>query len=148
MSRLSLSITSQFLLNLIRGKDHKIRISSITLSNSPWFFKGTQARRSLSICRANHSVGRAGKIHLMDEVMSVYRIHQGGIWSSPSPTSKMCSGQSPIFKSRIRSCRAPITSISGSSTPAKYGRYSRDCILSWPAKRYKLAAGRKREGLC
>jgi glycosyltransferase involved in cell wall biosynthesis len=29
-------------------------------------------------------VGRAGKIHLMDEVMSVYRIHQGGIWSSLS----------------------------------------------------------------
>jgi|SRR5215469_7076428 len=27
-------------------------------------------------------VGRAGKIHLMDDVMSVYRIHQGGIWSS------------------------------------------------------------------
>lgn len=27
-------------------------------------------------------VGRAGKIYLMDEVMSVYRIHQGGVWSS------------------------------------------------------------------
>ena len=27
-------------------------------------------------------VGRAGKIHLMDDVMSAYRIHQGGIWSS------------------------------------------------------------------
>ena len=30
-------------------------------------------------------VSRAGKIHLMDEVMSVYRIHQGGIWSSLPP---------------------------------------------------------------
>src|ERR1039458_4984743 len=29
-------------------------------------------------------VARAGKIHLMDEVMSVYRIHHGGIWSSLS----------------------------------------------------------------
>jgi len=29
-------------------------------------------------------VGRAGKIHLMDEVMSVYRIHHGGAWSSLS----------------------------------------------------------------
>lgn len=29
-------------------------------------------------------VGRAGKIHLMDEVMSVYRIHPGGAWSSLS----------------------------------------------------------------
>jgi glycosyltransferase involved in cell wall biosynthesis len=29
-------------------------------------------------------VGTAGKIHLMDEVMSVYRIHEGGIWSSLS----------------------------------------------------------------
>jgi hypothetical protein len=29
-------------------------------------------------------VGRAGKIHLMDDVMSVYRIHRGGIWSSLS----------------------------------------------------------------
>jgi glycosyltransferase involved in cell wall biosynthesis len=29
-------------------------------------------------------VSRAGKIHLMDEVLSVYRIHQGGIWSSLS----------------------------------------------------------------
>jgi len=29
-------------------------------------------------------VGRSGKIHLMDEVMSVYRIHSGGIWSSLS----------------------------------------------------------------
>jgi glycosyltransferase involved in cell wall biosynthesis len=29
-------------------------------------------------------VGRTGKIHLMDEVLSVYRIHQRGIWSSLS----------------------------------------------------------------
>jgi hypothetical protein len=34
-------------------------------------------------------VGRAGKIHLMDEVMSVYRIHQGGIWSSLSHVDKL-----------------------------------------------------------
>jgi len=32
----------------------------------------------------NILVGTAGKIHLMDEVMSVYRIHQGGVWSSLS----------------------------------------------------------------
>jgi glycosyltransferase involved in cell wall biosynthesis len=29
-------------------------------------------------------VGRSGKIHLMDEVMGVYRIHSGGVWSSLS----------------------------------------------------------------
>src|SRR6266851_2492098 len=29
-------------------------------------------------------VGRSGKIHLMDEVMGVYRIHSGGAWSSLS----------------------------------------------------------------
>jgi glycosyltransferase involved in cell wall biosynthesis len=29
-------------------------------------------------------VARSGKIHLMDEVMSVYRIHSGGAWSSLS----------------------------------------------------------------
>jgi glycosyltransferase involved in cell wall biosynthesis len=34
-------------------------------------------------------VARAGKIHLMDEVMSVYRIHQGGIWSSRSHRDQM-----------------------------------------------------------
>ena len=34
-------------------------------------------------------VGRTGKIHLMDEVMSVYRIHQGGIWSSLSQFDKL-----------------------------------------------------------
>lgn len=34
-------------------------------------------------------VARAGKIHLMDEVMSVYRIHQGGAWSSLSHLDKL-----------------------------------------------------------
>ena len=34
-------------------------------------------------------VARAGKIHLMDEVMSVYRIHQGGIWSSLSHLDRL-----------------------------------------------------------
>ena len=34
-------------------------------------------------------VARAGKIHLMDEVMSVYRIHHGGIWSSLSHLEKL-----------------------------------------------------------
>ena len=29
-------------------------------------------------------VARSGKIHLMDEVMGVYRLHSGGIWSSRS----------------------------------------------------------------
>jgi glycosyltransferase involved in cell wall biosynthesis len=29
-------------------------------------------------------VARSGKIHLMDEVMGVYRIHSGGVWSSRS----------------------------------------------------------------
>jgi glycosyltransferase involved in cell wall biosynthesis len=33
-------------------------------------------------------VGRSGKIHLMDEVMSVYRIHAGGAWSSLSPVAR------------------------------------------------------------
>jgi len=36
-------------------------------------------------------VARAGKIHLMDEVMSVYRIHQGGIWSSLSHFDRLCA---------------------------------------------------------
>jgi glycosyltransferase involved in cell wall biosynthesis len=34
-------------------------------------------------------VARAGKIHLMDEVMSVYRIHQGGAWSSLSHRDRL-----------------------------------------------------------
>src|ERR1017187_8921490 len=34
-------------------------------------------------------VGMAGKIQLMDEVMSVYRIHQGGVWSSLSPFDRL-----------------------------------------------------------
>ena len=34
-------------------------------------------------------VGRAGKIHLMDEVMSVYRIHKGGMWSSLSDLDRL-----------------------------------------------------------
>ena len=33
-------------------------------------------------------VATAGKIHLMDEVMSVYRIHQGGVWSPLSSMSQ------------------------------------------------------------
>lgn len=31
-------------------------------------------------------VARSGKINLLDDVMAVYRIHPGGIWSSESPT--------------------------------------------------------------
>jgi glycosyltransferase involved in cell wall biosynthesis len=34
-------------------------------------------------------VGRSGKIRLMDEVMSVYRIHPGGAWSSLSPVDRL-----------------------------------------------------------
>lgn len=37
----------------------------------------------------NILVGKAGKIHLMEEVMSVYRIHQGGIWSSLSHLDRL-----------------------------------------------------------
>jgi glycosyltransferase involved in cell wall biosynthesis len=34
-------------------------------------------------------VARSGKIRLMDEVMSVYRVHQGGVWSSLSPEAQL-----------------------------------------------------------
>jgi glycosyltransferase involved in cell wall biosynthesis len=34
-------------------------------------------------------VARFGKIHLMDEVMAVYRVHSAGFWSSRAPVSQL-----------------------------------------------------------
>jgi glycosyltransferase involved in cell wall biosynthesis len=34
-------------------------------------------------------VARSGKIYLMDEVMAVYRVHSGGVWSSRTPINQL-----------------------------------------------------------
>jgi len=34
-------------------------------------------------------VGRSGKIHVMDEVVSLYRVHSGGAWSSLAPVDRL-----------------------------------------------------------
>lgn len=43
-------------------------------------------------------VGRSGKIHLMDEVTSVYRIHSGGAWSSLSPVARQLATNQMLAK--------------------------------------------------
>jgi glycosyltransferase involved in cell wall biosynthesis len=48
-----------------------------------WFVTLKMADWPLHILAA-----RSGKIFLMDEVMSVYRIHPGGVWSSLSPADQ------------------------------------------------------------
>ena len=82
-------------------------------------------------------VAQFGKIELMDEVMAVYRMHTGGVWSAQSPTSKL-EEMIRMFKALDRELKFQHT--------RKIRQQSRGSMESGSLWRYRTATALKAQG--